>query len=1233
MKNLLHHRLGFISLLFVFILLACSENDPTYSEPTDNKSASGFVIPSAIQAAVLPPEGTLTALIYIDNGVSPLSSQQINLENGQKTVDFKISLSPGSYTMTIKFTFDDPRFGGPIDIAEASKVVSVEAGSTQNLVFSTADYSYPDTDNDTVYNIIEIEQGTDPNDETSKPSLSCSIDSGDIICSDIVFTIGGTVTGLVGSGLVLQNNAGDDLVIDRNGGFAFSAALEDQSPYNVVVTQQPTNPGQRCVVSNGAGQLSGTNVSNMSVTCSALTFGIGGTVTGLAGSGLILQNNAGNDLVIDRNGGFAFSTALEDQSPYNVVVTQQPTNPGQRCVVNNGAGQLSGTNVSNISITCSTLTFNVGGTVTGLVGNGLELQNNAGDNSVIERRVIDKDGGFTLSTALKDQSSYNVTIVKQPANPSQRCVVKNGTGQLNGANVNNISVTCSTLKFSIGGTVTGLVGRSDFLVLQNNAGDDLNINADGEFTFSKVLDDQASYEVTVLKTSARLECFVINGAGQLNGANVKNIRVTCLGDILNPLIDITVTGLAGSGLVLQNNAADDVAVNADGDFKFTTKDGDRYNITVLTQPKNPSQTCTITNGEGRLNGVDVINVMVDCSGAWVPMNNGLFGGLVYALAANPVDPTTVYAGTWGGGVFKSLDGGVNWSAVNTGLTDQRVRVLSIDPLNPTTIYAGTSDGGVFKSIDGGSNWSAIGLTNHSVRALRVDPQNPTIVYVGTLGGGVFKSIDGGITWDVVNTRLSSLLVYALVIDSANPNTLYAGTWGGVFKSTDAGASWNAVNVGLSDDRSVRALSIDPVNPATIYAGTDSGGVFKSVDGGANWRAMNTGFLGQSVSALSIDRMNPATVYVGTNGGGVFKSINGGANWSTVNTGLTDLTVHALSIDPLNSITVYAGTGGGGVFKSIDEGVNWSAVNTRITNLYVEALSIDPVDPSIVYSGTLGGGVFKSTDGGSNWHAVNTGLTSRRVRALSIDPMNPATVYAGTNGGGVFKSTDGGASWRATNTGLADLAVYALSAIDPATPTTIYAGTWGGGVFKSLDGGANWRAVNTGLTNRYVQVLSIDPMNPATVYAGTWGGGVFKSLDGGANWSAINTALTELRVQALSIDPVNSATVYVGAGGSVFKSLDGGTRWRVVNTGFTNLAVYALSIDPLKPTTVYAGVDGGVFKSVDGGASWYAINVGLTNLNIYAFSIDPANPNTVYAGTWGGGVFKHTQQDDSVLPDS
>ncbi len=116
------------------------------------------------------------------------------------------------------------------------------------------------------------------------------------------------------------------------------------------------------------------------------------------------------------------------------------------------------------------------------------------------------------------------------------------------------------------------------------------------------------------------------------------------------------------------------------------------------------------------------------------------GGNVFSLTIDPVNTTTLYAGTIGGGVVKSIDGGANWTVINTGLTYTDIRALAVAPVTTDTIYTG-SMGGVFRSLDGGANWTAIntGLNATTINALAIDPVNTAMIYAGTWGGGVFTT--------------------------------------------------------------------------------------------------------------------------------------------------------------------------------------------------------------------------------------------------------------------------------------------------------------------------------------------------------------------------------------------------------------------------------------------------------------------------------------------------------------
>ena len=243
------------------------------------------------------------------------------------------------------------------------------------------------------------------------------------------YTVGGTVSGLTGTGLVLQNNGGDNLAISANGAFTFSTALASGATYRVTVLTQPS--GQSCTVANGTGTLSA-NVTNVAVNCVGNTFTVGGAVSGLTGTGLVLQNNGGNDLAISAGGAFTFSTAIAGGGAYSVTVLTQAS--GQVCTVANGTGTLSA-NVTNVAVNCVANAFTVGGIVSGLVGTGLVLQNNGGDNL-----AISANGSFTFSTALAGGATYSVTVLTPPS--GQGCTVANGSGIIASANVTNVAVTC-----------------------------------------------------------------------------------------------------------------------------------------------------------------------------------------------------------------------------------------------------------------------------------------------------------------------------------------------------------------------------------------------------------------------------------------------------------------------------------------------------------------------------------------------------------------------------------------------------------------------------------------------------------------------------------------------------------------------------------------------------------------------------------------------------------------------
>ncbi len=429
-----------------------------------------------------------------------------------------------------------------------------------------------------------------------------------INCVTNQYTIGGTVSGFGGgTGLVLRNNGGNNLTISANGVFTFTTAIDSGSLYDVTVFSQPSAPTQVCTVTSGAGTVGSANVTTVALSCVTTTFTIGGAVSGLLGTGLVLQNSLGDNLAVSANGTFTFATSIASGAAYSVTVLTQPATPTQTCAVTSASGTVGGVNVNTVAVACATNSYTIGGTVSGLLGTGLVLQNNVGNNL-----TITGNGAFVFSTSIASGAAYAVTVLTQPATPTQTCAVTLGTGTVGGAPVTNVSIACTTTSFTVGGTVSGLLGTG--LVLRNNGGDNKTISANGAFTFTTPIASGAAYAVTVFTppSGPTQTCLVTSGSGTVVSANVTNVSIACTTSSFS--IGGTVSGLAGTGLVLRNNGGDNKTILADGAFTFTTPvlSGATYAVTVFTQPTVLSQTCTITGGTGTVGGANVTTVAVNC---------------------------------------------------------------------------------------------------------------------------------------------------------------------------------------------------------------------------------------------------------------------------------------------------------------------------------------------------------------------------------------------------------------------------------------------------------------------------------------------------------------------------------------------------------------------------------------------------------------------------------------------
>jgi len=281
------------------------------------------------------------------------------------------------------------------------------------------------------------------------------------------YTVGGTVTGLTGAGLVLQNNGGSNLTVSAKATtFTIATAVQSGSPYSVTVLTQPA--GQNCTVSNGSGT-SSANVTSVRVTC-VQAYTIGGSVLGLSGTGLVLQDNGGNNLAVSSNAtsyAFTFNGPIpEGGAPYTITVLSNSA--GQACTVANPNGTAT-SDVTNVNLSCTSVaasSYTIGGAIMGLTGPGLVLQLDLGINNQ-DLLTADANGSFTFALPAAKGGAYHVSVLTEPT--GRNCAVANGAGTVTG-NVTDVTVSCLGEWTWMGGSSTvgngrpgiyGELGKSD----------------------------------------------------------------------------------------------------------------------------------------------------------------------------------------------------------------------------------------------------------------------------------------------------------------------------------------------------------------------------------------------------------------------------------------------------------------------------------------------------------------------------------------------------------------------------------------------------------------------------------------------------------------------------------------------------------------------------------------------------------------------------------------------------
>jgi hypothetical protein len=651
------------------------------------------------------------------------------------------------------------------------------------------------------------------------------------------FTVGGTVAGLDGDGLVLQLNDGNDLAISNNGSFTFNTRLADDAPFSVEVLTQPTGPSQTCTVGSGTGTIDAGNVTGVSITCATGAFALRGAVSGLVGTGLVLLNNGVDELPINNDGEFQFPTPYASGAGYRITVRTQPSGPSQSCSVANSEGTIGSADVTNIAVTCATGTFSINVTVSGLSGTGLVLQNNLRDDL-----SITGNGSFQFNDPLASGAQYSVTVSRQPTNPPQSCAVDNQSGTVGTANVTNIAVTCMANRFTVGGTISGLAGTGLQLRLNNEPPLELSAPAN-RFTFGALLPSGTPYVVQVTGNPANpsQRCEIRPGTerGDVGNANITNVAVTCTTNTF--LIGGSVRGLLGRGLVLQKNGGDDRRIASDGEYTFQTKQasGTDYEVKVSEPPLGPSQTCTIANAIGRVRDGDIRNVDVTCAISSFKIRGTVSGllGSGFKLSNNGGDVLDV-----------TNDGPFEFATLVASGSNYDVRVAA-SPGNPTQGC----------EVSGGSGTVGAGDVTNVVVTCSTSTFNVGGSITGLAGSGLVLRNNGGDDLQL-DSGVNGFAFLTPVASGAPYNVTVAAQPTGPAQQCDA-----TNNTGTVTNANVSSVQINCVTTEFSIGGTVIGlngsGLQLQLNGGP---VLEIAANGQFTFPTSLPNNTPYTVTIAQN---------------------------------------------------------------------------------------------------------------------------------------------------------------------------------------------------------------------------------------------------------------------------------------------------------------------------------------------------------------------------------
>jgi photosystem II stability/assembly factor-like uncharacterized protein len=644
---------------------------------------------------------------------------------------------------------------------------------------------------------------------------------------------------------------------------------------------------------------------------------------------------------------------------------------------------------------------------------------------------------------------------------------------------------------------------------------------------------------------------------------------------------------------------------------------------------------------------------------WQEMGPRNIAGRVLSVAVDPRNPDVLWAGSAGGGLYRSADFGQTWQQKGGDhLPSLWIGALALDPGSPDVLYLGTGDpnsnlhsfggfGGLLKTTDGGETFQALPIAESAFFRTLVSAADSKLVLTAAKTG-LYRSADAGGHF----TRVLAGEIPDFAQDPKNASrfvavkstTSVAHADSGLFESLDAGVTWHPLGAGLPPgiDWGRGAVAFPPPPSTALYlaldlvAGPLPSSLFRSADAGQTWTSWaadrRNGYGGMTSYGAHLYLPLDDSFLVQANGYSVLTSHDGGRNWAKPG-GSWHVDTHgaAFPAGAVGAASRIALATDGGVAVSTDGGATFARMDQGFPTVQFYSCAIGLKDGATLFGGTQDNwmNVYRGASGGA-WefsYPPNVG----DVGGLTINPAAPDEISAATAYAfDVGFSADEGRTWTATrHRGIPadDFADWAPHPVrSPQHPQRVALGAHR--LLLSGDGGQSWSAVVIRPIDPALTIVdtAFSPAHDAEIWTLWSDGKVFISEDGGATWNEHSPppGTTGTRPGTrISAGPL-AGTAYAALGGTtgarLFRTRDAGATWDDIGDGLPDVALDAVLADPRTAGRLYVATDAGVATSGDDGATWQDASGDLPSALVFDLCLDPAS-GRLAAATYGRGMWE------------